>query len=236
MKTKPLTWIIACLCLLIVSGLLAGCGGDKKEAAAPPAAQPAAQTESIEAIFAKAKQMPGISYESVITAKDMTVNAKIWVEKNKVKMEQTVRDQKFVMYFDGEDMYQYDAGKNIAMKFPIKAMEGKGIKRPDPAAYTEQMAPGSLKVLETVVYEGVKCRVVSYTMKEGEQAVKMWIREDYGFPMRMEIVMKNGDKIMTENKNVKIGAIPEDTFKLPAGAKIQDMSEMMKSLPQTPKQ
>jgi outer membrane lipoprotein-sorting protein len=166
--------------------------------------------------------------------KEMTVSSTIWAEKEKVKMEQNVQGRKFVMYFDGEDMYQYDPASNTAMKFPTKGMDKKGPEKPDPSGYSDHMAPNSLKIIENTVYDGVKCRVISYTMKDEDGTVKMWVREDYGMPMRMEMTTKDGNKITTENKNMKIGALPADTFKLPAGAKIQDMGEMMKKLP--PKQ
>lgn len=236
MKVKSIAWVLCLLLLLGVTGLLAGCGGDKekKEVPAVAPAKPAAQEESIQSIFGKAKQVPGVTYDSVTTMKEMTVTSTIWAEKEKVKMEQTIQGRKSVMYFDGNDMYQYDPASNTAMKFPTKGMDRKGLEKPDPSGYSDHMAPNSLKIIENVVYEGVKCRVISYNMKDGDAAVKMWVREDFGMPMRMEMTMKDGTKITTENKNMKIGALSPDTFKLPVGAKIQDMSELMKKIPPKP--
>jgi len=221
----------------VVMASLLGCGGDKKDTPAAtnaPVKPAATQEETIQSIFARAKQTPGMTYDSVVTMKEMTLNSRVWAERGKVKMEQTVQGRKSVMYFDGEDMYQYDPTSNIAMKFSTKGLEGKGPRKPDTADYTEHMAPDSMKVIENVVYDGAKCRVISYTMKDSDGIVKMWVREDYGLPMRTEMTTKDGAKIVTENKNMKIGALPPDTFKLPDGAQIKDMSEMMKRLPQKP--
>ena len=221
---------------LFLGVTLSGCGGEKKETAAPvqPTAKTVVQEETIQALFAKAKQLPGVTYDSEITMKEMTINSRVWTEKGKVKIENSSQNKKIIMYYDGDDMYQYDPSTNTAMKFPVKAMEGKGQQKPNHSDYSDHIAPDSLKTLEKVTYEGVKCRVISYNMKNGESAVKMWVSEEYGFPMRMEMTTKDGEKFTTVNKNIKIGSLPSETFKLPDGVKIQDMSEMMKRVQQKP--
>ena len=237
MNLKTVRRVLISAFILAVMVSLIGCGGDKKDAPVStnaPAKSTASQEETIQSIFAKAKQTPGMTYDSVVTMKDMTLNSRVWAERGKVKMEQTVQGRKSVMYFDGEDMFQYDPTTNLAMKFSTKGLEGKGPRKPNTTDYTDHMAPDSMKVIENVVYDGVKCRVISYTMKDSDGTVKMWVREDYGLPMRTEMTTKDGEKIVTENKNMKIGALPPDTFKLPEGAQIKDMSEMMKRLPQKP--
>ena len=233
MKNKRMNLVLGLVLLVFAVTLLAGCGGgDKKPEAAPPA-KPATQAdEPITAIFAKAKQVPGVSYDSVTTMKDMTTTGKVWFEKGKAKMEQTIQGRTMVMYFDGETMYQYDPATNMALKFNVKAMQERAGQKPtDAMDYTEYMNKDSVKVIENVVYDGVKCRVVSYKMKEGDAEVKAWIRDDYGLPMRTEYSGKDGVKVVSEHKNMKIGALPPDTFKLPAGAKIQDMQDFMRNIP-----
>ena len=101
----------------------------------------------------------------------------------------------------------------------------------NPAEYEQSMAKDSVKFLETVTYEGVKCRVVAYTDKEDGATAKMWLREDYGLPMRQEVTAKSGEKMTIEYKNMKIGAQAADVFKLPAGVTIQDVGAMMRNQP-----
>lgn len=234
LRNNPIGWFLQCLIVMALTVSLTGCGGDKKDAPTAPVKSTSAPEESIQAIFAKAKQAPGMTYESVTTIKNMTVNSRIWAENGKIKMEHDRQGRKFTVYFDGQDMYQYDPASNVAMKFSAKGVTDQLTKKPDPTDYLDHMAPNSMKVIENVVYDGVKCRVISYMMKENDGAVKMWIREDYGLPMRTEFTGKDGEKIITEHKNMKIGALSPDTFKLPAGAQVRDMSDMMKNLP--PKQ
>lgn len=238
-KTQPLQRIVFLSLAVILLLGLAGCGGDKKDSPAAATASSSAKApppaeEPVQALFAKAKQIPGLSYDAVTTMKDMTLNSRVWLSQGKVKMEQNLQGRTFVIYFDGDDMYQYDPSSNTALKFPLRGMEGKGPKKPDVADYADYMAPDSLKVVESAVLEGVRCRVVTYTMKDNGGTVKMWIREDYGLPVRTEVSGKDGDKVVTEHKNMKVGALSPETFKLPAGVQVKDMGQMMKQLPAKP--
>ena len=100
-----------------------------------------------------------------------------------------------------------------------------------PSDYQDNIVKDSIKSLETVVYEGVKCRVITFVDKEDGATAKMWLREDYGLPMKQEVVSKKGEKMTIEYKNMKIGAQAADLFKLPAGVKVQDMNAMMQNMP-----
>ena len=50
----------------------------------------------------------------------------------------------------------------------------------------------------------------------------MWISEEHGLPLRVE-ANEGGVKTVLEYKNIKVGPIPDDTFKMPAGVEIMDM-------------
>ena len=239
MKTQRQILIAGLLALSLATGLLGGCGGDKKAAdkpAAPAASAPAkpapATEETIATIMMKAKNAPGVSYDMVMTAPGFSNTSRLWSSKDKMRVENTFEGKKMITIVDGDTTYMYNPEENIAMKFSGKnlptGMEGKP---ENPSDYQDSMVKDSLKSLETVVYEGVKCRVVTFVDKEDGATAKMWLREDYGLPMKQEVVSKKGEKMTIENKNMKIGAQASDLFKLPAGVKIQDMNEMMKNMP-----
>ena len=239
MKTQRQILIAGLLALSLATSLLGGCGGDKKAAdkpAAPAASAPAkpatAAEETIAAIMMKAKNVPGVSYDMVMTAPGFSNTSRLWSSKDKMRVENTFEGKKMITIVDGDTTYMYNPEENIAMKFSGKnlptGMEGKP---ENPSDYQDSMVKDSLKSLETVVYEGVKCRVVTFVDKEDGATAKMWLREDYGLPMKQEVVSKKGEKMTIEYKNMKIGAQASDLFKLPAGVKIQDMNEMMKNMP-----
>ena len=240
MKDRRKILIAGLLDLFLATGLLGGCGGDKKPAekpAAPTASAPAAPAkpaaeETIAAIMMRAKNAPGVSYDMVMTAPGFSNTSKLWSSKDKMRVENTFEGKKMITIVDGDITYMYNPEENVAMKFSGKnlptGMEGK----PEhPSDYQDNIVKDSIKSLETVVYEGVKCRVITFVDKEDGATAKMWLREDYGLPMKQEVVSKKGEKMTIEYKNMKIGAQAADLFKLPAGVKVQDMNAMMQNMP-----
>lgn len=238
MKNRQLLLIVL-LMLTLVTGLLAGCGGgDKKTAdkAATPTSAPAQPTpaaeETLASVMMKAKQAPGFSYDMVMTAPGFSNTSKLWSSKDKMRVENSFEGKKMITIVDGDITYMYSPDENTAMKFSGKdlpaGMEGKP---ENPVDYQDNAVKDSIKSLETVVYEGVKCRVITFIDKEDGATAKMWLREDYGLPMKQEIVSKKGEKMTIEYKNMKIGAQSADLFKLPTGVKIQDMNAMMQNMP-----
>ncbi|MCL4439818.1 MAG: hypothetical protein M1609_04260 [Firmicutes bacterium] len=119
----------------------------------------------------------------------------------------------------------------------MKNTADKGNKVSTPVDYTKDVdvSPDKYKLLESAVYEGVKCKVVVVTDVYGKEQIKMWVHEEYGLPLRVEVTEAGGDKLVLEYKNLKVGPQPADTFKLPAGVQVIDMSETMKNFPQMPK-
>ena len=244
MKNQRQVLIAGLLSLFLAAGLLGGCGGDKKapdKPSAPAASSPAAPAksapaaeETIAAIMMKAKNAPGVSYDMVMNAPGFSNTSKLWSSKDKMRVENTFEGKKMITIVDGDITYMYNPEENVAMKFSGKnlptGMEGKP---ENPADYQDNMVKDSIKSLETVVYEGVKCRVITFVDKEDGATAKMWLREDYGLPMKQEIVSKKGEKMTIEYKNMKIGAQSIDLFKLPAGVKIQDMNAMMQNMPKS---
>lgn len=244
-NTKP-SLLLGFLLLTFVSASLLGCGGGDKPSS-PPAAKPApavapakpaaSQNESLETIMMKAKQAPGFFYDMVIKGPGMNSASKIWSNKDRMRIENTFEGKKMITIIDGDTTYMYNPESNTAMKFTGKDMPGDmGEKPENPANYQDQMAKDSLKSIGTETIDGVKCRVLTYVDKEDGATAKMWLREDYGLPMRQEIMAKSGEKMTMEYKNMKIGAQSPDLFKLPAGTKIQDVSAMMQGKPPSGKQ
>lgn len=215
-KVLGMIWAI----MFLLSTLLLGYGIENAFAASPAD------------LLAKGKQIPGISYDFTSKIKDVTMSGKVWAQKNKVKTEMTVSGQKMLTIFDNDTVYQCDLANKVAMKFSLKGMQGFGVQKPkQPSEFNDNFKGGSLKVVQTTVYEGIKCTVMLAVDKSTNDQVKMWVRDDYGLPMRAEITTNKGDKMVIEYKNMKVGPLPADTFNLPPGMQIQDMTEMMKHLP-----
>lgn len=236
MKKKLLALFTMVLFILFS---LAGCGGGEKKdsggqpAGGKPAATQPAKEENLGGLLSKGKNVEGLYYEYKVTAKDMTMTGKMWLAGNKMKTEAQAEGQKVVTIFDGETYYTYMPDQNMA----IKITADKSNKVSTPVDYTKDAdtRPDKYKLLETVVYEGVKCKVVMVTGPDGKEQMKMWVHEEYGIPLRVELTETDGSKSVLEYKNLKVGPQTPETFKLPAGVQVTDMGEMMKNMPQMPK-
>lgn len=219
---KRLAFLFLVICFVITSVGLAGCGGGKQAA-------PAAKEETVDDLFAKGKNLPGMSYDFVMTAEGTSMSGQMWLSGKKIKSEMTVDNNKMMTIVDGDAnvVYTYSPAQGAAFKLPFD--NSKQTDTPD--RFTKDVNAAKAKVLETTTYDSVKCKVVLIQDTEGKAQTKLWVREDYGIPLRAEVVDSDGGKMVMEYKNLKVGAQPADIFKLPAGVEIMDMNDMMKNLP-----
>lgn len=237
-KAFPLFLVV----FIVLSGFsLTGCGGGEKNSGSQPAqsqsttTQPA-KDESVASLFSKGKQIEGMSYDYTLTAKNNVMSGKVWMQGKKVKTEATVAGQKMFTIMDGDTMYTYNPAENTAIKISLKESQKDNKKPADtPSDYTEGMDMSTVSLLESTIYDGVKCKVISVKEKDNKAQMKMWVREDYGIPIRVETTEPEGGTVVMEYKNLKVGSLSSDLFQLPAGMQVTDMSEMMKQIPQMPK-
>ena len=106
MFVKKAKWLIATAAVLAMV-VAAGCGGDKKPAspasspasqASAPAKPAAASEETLASIMMKAKQAPGYSCDIVMTAPGFSSTSKMWIAKDKMKMENTIQTTTLITY------------------------------------------------------------------------------------------------------------------------------------------
>ncbi len=220
--------ILVTVAIMAVSLVLAGCGGSQDAAKAPPAPK----EESVADLFAKGKNVPGMTYDYVMSAKEMKMEGKMAVAGKKARTEMTSQNQKLVSIVDGDAnvTYSYIPEQKTAMKMTFDP--SKAAKTPD--SFTQAADALKYKIVETTTtYEGVKCKVLLMQDADKKTETKIWVREDYGLPMRVEVSV-DGDKMVIEYKNLKVGPVPPETFKLPEGTRIVDMDDMIKNLPKKP--
>ncbi len=227
--------------LVVVFGTLglAGCGGDKQENTSSGDSQSVSagqkttqdnKKESTADLFGKGQKIEGMTCDYVITSEDITAQGKMWVQGEKVKHETTAQGQKIIMIFDGNIFYSYNPDESMAIKFTNDDMQGDSKEIDTPLDFTEEASDELITELETVDYEGFRCRVLIVKEKGSKDEVKMWVREDCGIPVRVEATDANGIKTVMEYRNLKVGALPAGTFELPKGVQVQDISEMMSQM------
>lgn len=226
MSKKGSLWILAVVVLLL-SFSLAGLSLVKSAAHAAD--------NSITGLLNKGKNIPGFSYDYIIEqtgeGASMKITGKTFISGQKTRNETTIDNHKMIVIADADAnvMYNYDPSQNTAMKISLDVNKKGGDIS---TKYTDEANAVKMKVIGTATYEGVKCTIVQIEGDTPGETTKMWLREDYGLPMKIETTMGNG-KMTMEYKNMKIGAQPAELFKLPPGVNIMDMSEMMKNIPPT---
>ncbi|MDH7578871.1 MAG: hypothetical protein QHH75_13890 [Bacillota bacterium] len=138
-----------------------------------------------------------------------------------------------ISFFDGDTntVVTYYPDQNKAVKLSADKQPKTVLT---PGEYTGGVDLNKAKVLETVDYDGARCRVVAVSGAGNKEEVRMWVREDCGLPVRVEVTSAAGGKTVMEYKNLRVGPLPPDTFKLPTGVEVTDINQMMKQLPSLP--
>lgn len=229
MKRILLTFLA--VCVAVVSLGLVGCGGSKQEAglSAKADSSPKKQ-ETVGDLFAKGKNLPGMSCDFVMTAEEFNITGKMWIAGKNMKSEMIMDNDKLITIFDADAnvVYTYNPAQNTATKVPLSD-DLKTVPTPDRLADDVDVA--KVKVLETTTYDGAKCKVLLIKDNTSKAETKLWVRDDYGIPVRVEAIDSDGGKTVMEYKNLQVGAQPAETFRLPAGVKVTDMAEVIKNLP-----
>jgi len=229
--TRKSMWVL--VSVLVIVGLLIGSFGCAPSGippapptptpptpALPPAPAPPAPTPTptpgatLGEILGRAAGIASMKYDLVMTGPGVpTMTQKIWVKKNKMRTEMTQQGQTQVILIDidARTMYMYMPEQNLAMKIDFSPTtksaveEAKSIQNYNPT------------VVGTETIDGKVCLVVEYTV-EGA-TTKAWIWEEYGFPIRME-VMTTAGKATVEYKNIEFVDIPDSMFELPPDVEI----------------
>lgn len=213
--------------LLIFALMLSGCGSKVTGEGKQPINQ-----ETASDLLAKGRQITGMAYDYVLTTKTGQMTGKMWVQGKKMRTETVLRNQRVISLIDADvnTAYTYMPDQNTAFKISFE-QQAKTMNGPD--RYTKELETAGAKAVETVEYEGVKCKIF-VVQKEGNVESRIWVREDYGVPARAEVTNADGGKLVMEYKNLVIGQIPADVFQLPAGVKVTDRSGLTQQMPQKP--
>lgn len=174
-----------------------------------------------------------MSYDFILTSADFKMTGKSWIQDKQVKQEFTMDGNTVINIIDGDTFYTYHPAENMAMKFNLNDMQGDSQGNVEsPIDYIDNVDTEVITQLGTEQYDGAKCKVLLIKDHESTYESKMWVRLDNGIPVRIEVTDSDGTKSVMEYKNIKVGSLPADTFKLPSGVEVQDMTQLMNMIPQ----
>ena len=172
---------------------------------------------SADQLAAKGKAVDGFTYDYVMTLPDGSkLNQKVWVEAGKMRIEiqdPTSNDNNdnmvSIVDLPAKEVYFYQPELKQAMKMPIENSE---IDTTSPKDYLEEFAQSNTQFIKKDSVDGKQCLV--YEMKIDDETSTVWLWEDFGLPLRVEM-QQDGGKLIAEFKNLELGDIDDAMFTLP---------------------
>ncbi len=223
--------LVVLLVVMFMFSCLGLVGCSKDETATAPSVQSDQQKSDdtkveneLANLMKSAREVPGMSYEMISTVTNEgqthTSNSKMWMSKDKMRIETEVSGMKSVMITNAKgELFMYDAASNTAMK--MSNLEGQEQMADQWAEDESDLA--NMKIIGKEKIDGYDCVVV--TLIDEETNSKMWLRKDIGMPVKVESKMDDGT-VVIDYKNYKIGAQADSLFEVPAGAQIMEMPSM----------
>jgi len=256
MPIRKRTWMISLL--LIATMFLWGCGGgdappEPAESEAPEAVEePVAEPETEESpateegqeisdtelaqLFGSGQAMDEMYYEMTMTGLEVDGGkTRIWLKGGRMRSETEMGGQLFIMIYDDEAVYTLDTQSKMAMKISADMGMDETMDPYTADDFTGDVDGQNLQYLGRESVNGVPCHVVQSVDTESGHGVKMWLHEDYGFPMRVESLSTNPDEQYTmEVTAFEVGNVADSQFDIPSDYQIIDMGEMFQNMPEMP--
>lgn len=198
-----------------------------------PAEENTLSKEELKDLFGSGKDMAEVYYEMQVTGmgSENTIS-RMYMKGTKMRAESEVMGQTFVMIHGEDALYILDASSKTAMKMPLgEDSEGEQdtFTMDD---FTSDVDETDMTYVGKETLNGVSCYVVESTKLEEGYHVKMWLHEEYGFPMKMESHNKDGSEaFVMEVTDFKVGDLSDALFEVPEGYEIVDMGNLIPTVP-----
>ncbi len=236
-KNLPLT--LCLLALFLFTVVLAGCGTAPQDTSAPAdkeAAAPSSEKSSdsepvLKDLLGKGKAVNEMSFDCETQVGEQKMLVKTWMKGDKLRneIESPEGDGKIINIIDNAAgvVYVYHPEQKMATKMDISMAQQDGSSSPQEDL--EAMNPEKMKYVGKDTIDGKRCLVYEIT-EDNVGTSKVWLWEENGIPVRMEVI-SDGEKMVMEYRNIKIGGIPDSMFELPAGIQITEFSMPTMSTP-----
>lgn len=164
-----------------------------------------------------------LQFDSAMEMQGMpAVKSTISIKDKKMHFEMNMQGQQFTYYFDGQKAFMYMPQAGYALAIPISEMLDQM-----PVNQNYKDIPG-LQRIGSEQLNGKDCDVYEYMQKNVKS--KIWVEKDIDFPVKSETITDKG-KVTSYMSNIKRHLDLDDSlFILPAGIKVMDMAEQLKSL------
>ena len=165
MQMKKILTLFALIAVMLAGLGLAGCGGSNKETAS----QTTGKEDSVSSLFARGKQLEGMSYDYILTGPAGTVmNGKVMMQGKQMKTETTVEGQQMVTLFDSETNTTHSYNPAEKQGFKLQADKADKKTAETPGDFTDKTDMAKAKIIENTTCDGVKCKVIAVQDPDGQ--------------------------------------------------------------------
>jgi len=185
--------------------------------------------ETIQQILGKAKNVDNIEYTMAMSMNGtlLPMTTKVYQKASKYKSETTFMGATQSTIFDGENLYMYVAEEDIYYLYDDVSSDSAG--GADFSGVADQaLADPELKELGKEKVNGLNTRKIEFTYDD--QKVVVWVSEDYGILVKMEVEVEGQGTTSIELTDIKVNSVDDAVFVVPQD-KVQPM-ENMYSLPE----
>ena len=253
-------WIVIGVLLLISVLLFWGCGGsgdaeepqgeqpaqgeevtpepeeetpvEEPEEAEEPEAENEISEEELSDLFTGGREMDEFYYEMKVTGMgEEDYTTKMYMKSGLMRMESEIMGQSAIMIYTEDAFYTLDPQTMTAIKMPTEMNEEEERDVPTLEDFTADVDESSMNYLGKETINGITCHVVESREIASDYQVKMWLHEEYGFPMRVETRMENDEVYVSEVTDFKVGDLSDDLFEVPEGYQIVDLDSMIPTAP-----
>lgn len=219
--------------VLSVALVMTGCS-KKEEAPAPtPSEAPAQTTEApapetatvevgkkatLQEIMKNAKLAKAYSYEWVTESPMGTFTTFFYTDGENIKSVTKMPQGESISITTKEKTVTYDPATKMGMSYVLEETDHESLVEEQNQMTADQDELYEVLGEETV--NGYPCIILKSSVKD-ESDGKVWISKDYGLMIKMSAKDSESGQVIEMNcKNIKMGDMPADTFKVPSDIKI----------------
>lgn len=171
-----------------------------------------------------------VTYDQKVTVEgNVIANIKVASQDDQMKAESNFGGVTAVMFRNKTGIYSYLPAQNVATKIPA-SMDRPNLTR-DLPRFMEFLQKNEGKKIGSEVLEGKNTEVYSFTEPTLKKEAKAWVWKEKEFPVKIEVKAPEGVTLV-ELFNINLDPkIAEETFQVPAGAKVVDLAAQASPLP-----
>lgn len=222
--------------LLTIALVMGGCSKKEEAAESPSASKQTSQTteapevttkstesKSLEDVFKKAALLKSYSYEMSMKSSMGSFKTQFWLQDDNMKTVSETPQGTAVTIVTKDKMITYDPGTKMGMSYKMDLSDSEAFI--DEQEQVTIDASKNFKILSEETVNGYPCFVLNVS-DEGMGEGKIWVSKEYGIMVKMIVKeAATGENMEMNIKNIKVGSLPTDTFKVPSDIKIIESGE-----------